>query len=94
MGWSIFSMEGRGQELSVFVLDVAGEETMEQMAECQTDPAAIASKFLVVELGSLLGLQIFPLAKILTNTSIIIVHTLRCAGLQSLSVLVEVYVIK
>jgi len=93
MGWSIFSREGQAQELSVFALDVVGEDPMEQMAERQTDPAAIASKFLVVELVSL-GLQIFSLAKILTNTSIIIVHTFRCVGLQSLFVLIEVYVIK
>ena len=96
MGWSVFSMEGRGQELSVSVLDVvAGEETMEQMAERQIDPAANASKFLVVELVSLLlDLQISPLTKTLTNTSLMIVHTSGCAGLQLLPILIEVYVIK
>ena len=95
MGWSVFSMEGRGQELSVSVLDVVAGETMEQMAEHQIDPVANASKFLVEELVSLLlDLQISPLAKTLTNTSLMIVHTSGCAGLQLLPILIEVYVIK
>jgi hypothetical protein len=94
MGWSVFSME-QGQELSVSVLDVvAGEETMEQMAERQIDPAANASRFLVVEPASLLDLQISLLAKTLTNTSLMIVHTSGCARLQLLPILIEIYVIK